>query len=124
MDIGIGLPNTMLDVTGEVLRAWGPRAEARGFSSLATLDRVAYPSEDSLTSLAVAGGATERIGLITNILLEPVYDPVLLAKATATIDRVTGGRLSLGLGVGVRPDDFELTGRSFHDRGRRFDADL
>src|SRR5204863_10140381 len=113
-----------LDCRGDVLRAWGPHAEARGFSSVATIERIAYPSDDSLASLAVVGATTERIGLLTNILVEPVYVPVLLAKAAATIDRVTGGRLTLGLGVGGRADDFELTGRSFSDRGKRLDADL
>jgi alkanesulfonate monooxygenase SsuD/methylene tetrahydromethanopterin reductase-like flavin-dependent oxidoreductase (luciferase family) len=122
--IGIGLPSTLLDVPGETMRAWGPRAEARGFSSLATIDRIAYPSYDSLTALAAAGAATERIGLFTNILIEPLYDPVLLAKVTASIDRIAGGRLTLGFAVGNRADDFELVGRSFADRGRRFDADL
>jgi alkanesulfonate monooxygenase SsuD/methylene tetrahydromethanopterin reductase-like flavin-dependent oxidoreductase (luciferase family) len=124
MKIGIGLPNTTLGLPGETLRAWGPAAEARGFSSLATLDRIIYPSDDSLAVLAAAAGATERIGLLTNILIEPLYDPVVLAKQAATIDRVAGGRLTLGLGVGGRQDDFELLQRSFPDRGRRLDQDL
>jgi alkanesulfonate monooxygenase SsuD/methylene tetrahydromethanopterin reductase-like flavin-dependent oxidoreductase (luciferase family) len=122
--IGIGLPNPVLDVPGETMRAWGPRAEARGFSTLATIDRIAYPSHDALTCLAAAGATTERIGLLSNILLEPAYSPVLLAKVTASIDRIAGGRLTLGVGVGTRADDFALTGRPFADRGTRMDADL
>jgi alkanesulfonate monooxygenase SsuD/methylene tetrahydromethanopterin reductase-like flavin-dependent oxidoreductase (luciferase family) len=124
MRIGIGLPNTVLDVTGRTLLQWARRAEERGFSSLATIDRIAYPNYDSLTALTAAAAVTERIGLFPNILLGPAYNPVLLAKATASLDQVTGGRLSLGLGVGGRPEDFQLAGRSFSDRGRRFDADL
>jgi alkanesulfonate monooxygenase SsuD/methylene tetrahydromethanopterin reductase-like flavin-dependent oxidoreductase (luciferase family) len=124
MRIGIGLPNTMLGLGGDTLLAWARRAEERGFSSLATIDRIAYPSYDSLTALTAAAAVTERIGLFPNLLLAPAYNPVLLAKATATLDQVAGGRLSLGLGAGSRPDDFALTGRSFADRGRRFDADL
>jgi alkanesulfonate monooxygenase SsuD/methylene tetrahydromethanopterin reductase-like flavin-dependent oxidoreductase (luciferase family) len=124
MRIGIGLPNTALELRGDTLLAWARRAEERGFSSLATIDRIAYPSYDSLTALTAAAAATERIGLFPNILLAPAYNPVLLAKVTATMDQVAGGRLSLGLGVGGRPDDYALTGRSFADRGRRFDADL
>jgi alkanesulfonate monooxygenase SsuD/methylene tetrahydromethanopterin reductase-like flavin-dependent oxidoreductase (luciferase family) len=122
--IGIGLPNPVLNVPGSLLVAWARRAEAGGFSSLATIDRIAYPSYDSLTALTAAAAVTDRIGLLTNILLGPAYSPVPLAKVTASIDQLSGGRLTLGLGVGGRPDDYQLTGRSFADRGRRFDADL
>ena len=124
MEIGIGLPNPVLDVPGRLLADWARRAEERGFSSLATIDRIAYPSYDSLTALTAAAAVTERIGLATNILLGPAYSPVPLAKVTASLDQVSGGRLTLGLGVGGRPDDYQLAGRSFADRGRRFDADL
>jgi alkanesulfonate monooxygenase SsuD/methylene tetrahydromethanopterin reductase-like flavin-dependent oxidoreductase (luciferase family) len=122
--IGIGLPNPVLDVPGRLVVAWARRAEERGFSSLATIDRIAYPSYDSLTVLTAAAAVTERIGLLTNILLGPVYSPVLLAKVTASLDRLSDGRLTLGLGVGGRPDDYQLVGRPFDDRGRRFDTDL
>jgi alkanesulfonate monooxygenase SsuD/methylene tetrahydromethanopterin reductase-like flavin-dependent oxidoreductase (luciferase family) len=124
MRIGIGLPNTVLDLDGRTLLEWARRAEERGFSSLATIDRVAYPTYDSLTALTAAAAVTERIGVFPNILLAPAYNPVLLAKVTASLDQVAGGRLSLGLGVGGRPDDFQLAGRSFADRGRRFDEEL
>ena len=124
MQIGIGLPNPVLEVPGQLPVAWARRAEERGFSSLATIDRIAYPSYDSLTVLAAAAAVTERIGLVTNILLGPAYTPVLLAKVTASIDQLSGGRFTLGVGVGARPDDFQAAGRSFADRGRRFDADL
>jgi alkanesulfonate monooxygenase SsuD/methylene tetrahydromethanopterin reductase-like flavin-dependent oxidoreductase (luciferase family) len=122
--IGIGLPNPVLDVSGSLLLGWARRAEERGFSSLATIDRIAYPSYDSLTALTAAAAVTDRIGLLTNLLLEPAYNPVLLAKVTASLDQISDGRLTLGLGVGARPDDYQLTGRSFSDRGKRFDADL
>jgi alkanesulfonate monooxygenase SsuD/methylene tetrahydromethanopterin reductase-like flavin-dependent oxidoreductase (luciferase family) len=122
--IAIGLPNTVLGVSGRLLVDWARRAQERGFSSLATIDRIAYPSYDSLTALTAAAAVTDRIGLLTNLLLAPVYSPVHLAKVTASLDQVAGGRLTLGLGVGSRRDDFEITGRSFTDRGRHFDADL
>ena len=118
MRIGIGIPNTVLDVPGDVMVAWARRAEERGFSTLATIDRIAYPGYDSLTALAAAAAVTNRIDLLTNVLLEPLYTPVVLAKVTASIDRLSGGRLTLGLGVGGRPDDYELAGRSFADSGQ------
>ena len=124
MQIGIGLPNPVLGVPGPLLVAWARRAEDQGLSTLATIDRIAYPSYDSLTALTAAAAVTNQIGLLTNILLEPAYNPVLLAKVTASLDQLSGGRLTLGLGVGGRPDDYQLAGRSFADRGKRFDADL
>jgi alkanesulfonate monooxygenase SsuD/methylene tetrahydromethanopterin reductase-like flavin-dependent oxidoreductase (luciferase family) len=124
MDIGIGLPNPVRGTNGTTLVEWARRAEERGFSALATIDRVAYPNFDSLTTLAAAAGATTRIGLLTNILLAPIYPPVLLAKATASIDQLSGGRLTLGLAPGGRPDDYAVAGRDFHTRGRDFDAEL
>jgi len=123
MDIGIGLPNT-LTVPGPLLVDWARRAEERGFSTLSTIDRIVYPTFDSLTSLAVAAGATTRIGLFTDILLPPVYPPVLLAKVTASLAAMSGGRLTLGLAVGGRPDDYAAVERPFQRRGRLMDETL
>jgi alkanesulfonate monooxygenase SsuD/methylene tetrahydromethanopterin reductase-like flavin-dependent oxidoreductase (luciferase family) len=124
MKIGIGLPNPVPNIEGRLLIEWAQRSEAAGFSGLVTIDRIAYPGHDSLTTHAAAAGATERISLMTNILLAPIYSPVLLAKATASIDQISQGRFSLGLAVGGRPDDYEVTGRDFHRRGRDFDHGL
>jgi alkanesulfonate monooxygenase SsuD/methylene tetrahydromethanopterin reductase-like flavin-dependent oxidoreductase (luciferase family) len=123
MEIGIGLPNT-LKVPGSTMAEWARRAEQRGFASLATIDRIVYPSYDSLTSLAVAAAATTRIKLLTDILLTPLYPPVWLAKATASLDAMSGGRLTLGLGVGGRPDDYAAMDRPFERRGKLMDETL
>jgi alkanesulfonate monooxygenase SsuD/methylene tetrahydromethanopterin reductase-like flavin-dependent oxidoreductase (luciferase family) len=72
----------------------------------------------------VAAAATERIRLITGILLGPIYTPVLLAKASASLATISGGRLTLGLAPGGRPDDFKAAERPLHTRGRDFDAEL
>jgi alkanesulfonate monooxygenase SsuD/methylene tetrahydromethanopterin reductase-like flavin-dependent oxidoreductase (luciferase family) len=124
MDIGIGLPNPIPDTPGSLLLGWARRAEERGFSTLATIDRIAFPSYESLVSLAGAGAVTERIGLMTNVLLAPTRNPILLAKEAATVDQISGGRLTLGLGVGSRKDDFVASAQRFKDRGKRFDEDL
>lgn len=124
MRIGIGLPNPIPGTPGRLLVLWAARAEERGFSTLATIDRIAYPSYESLVALAAAGAVTERIGLLTNILLAPTRNPVLLAKEAASVDQLSGGRLTLGLAVGGRRDDFVASERGFEDRGRRFEEDL
>jgi alkanesulfonate monooxygenase SsuD/methylene tetrahydromethanopterin reductase-like flavin-dependent oxidoreductase (luciferase family) len=123
MDIGIGLPTT-LDVDGPTMRAWAVRAEERGFSSLASVDRIVFPNYDTLTALTFAAGATSRIGVATNVVLGPLYPPVWLAKATASIHALSGGRLTLGLGIGGRGDDFEVMGRPMNRRGKLMDEAL
>ena len=124
MKIGIGLPNPVPNIPGHLLVDWAQRAEAAGFSGLVTIDRIAYPGYDSLTTLAAAAGATQQISLMTNILLAPIYTPVLLAKSAASIDQISSGRFSLGLAAGGRQDDYEVTSRDFHRRGREFDNAL
>jgi alkanesulfonate monooxygenase SsuD/methylene tetrahydromethanopterin reductase-like flavin-dependent oxidoreductase (luciferase family) len=124
MKIGIGLPNTMPGTPGRLLVEWARRADERGFTTLATIDRIAYPSYESLVALAAAGAVTERIELLTNILLAPTRNPILLAKEAASVDQLSGGRLTLGLGVGGRRDDFTAAEKDFEDRGKRFDQDL
>jgi len=123
VDIGIGLPNT-LSIEGPAIVDWARRAEERGFSTLATIDRIVYPSYDSLTTLAVAAGATSRIGLFSDVVLAPLYPPVWLAKASASLDAMSGGRLTLGVAVGGRPDDFAAMDRPFERRDRLMDETL
>jgi len=122
--IGIGLPNTTPGATGELIVQWAQRAEERGFSSLATIDRIAYPSHDTMTTLAAAAAVTERIGLFPNILLAPTRSTALLAKEAVSVDHISGGRLTLGVGVGAREDDYELAGFAFSERGKRFDRQI
>lgn len=122
MDIGIGLPNTIPATPGPLIADWARTAERCGFARLGTIGRVAYPNYEELTCLAAAAAVTERIELMTDILLAPTRDPVLLAKQAASVDAMSGGRLTLGLGVGEREDDFVVTGSGYRDRGRRTDA--
>ena len=124
MDIGIGLPNPVPGTDGRTLLAFARRAEERGFTTLATIDRIAYPSYESLVALAGAGAVTGRIGLLTNVVLGPTRNPVLLAKEAASVDQISGGRLTLGVGVGTREDDYVAAGQAFEDRGRRWDEAL
>lgn len=124
MKIGIGLPNTIPGVPGPALVEWAVRAEARGFEFVSTVDRLAYPSYDVLTTLAAVAGATTRIGLVTNALLAPTYPDLRLAKTTATLAALCPGRLTLGVGVGTRPADYPEPGQPFGARGRALDRQL
>jgi len=77
------------------------------------------PRPNPLIWLAFAAAATSRIRLGTCILLLPLRNPVLLAKETATLDRLSGGRLILGVGIGWMREEFEVLGSDWSDRGRR-----
>lgn len=124
MDIGIGIPNTVPGTRGEQLLDWAGRAEAAGFSSLATIGAVSYPGYEELTVFAAAGAVTERIRFLPNVLIAPARSTAELAKQAASVDQLTGGRLTLGLGIGWRETDYQLTGRDFHTRAQAFDQQL
>src|SRR6476659_438356 len=125
MDIGIGLPNAVREVDRTGIVEWARRAEQAGFSSLGTIDRIVYTNYESLISLAAAAAVTERVRLVTDILIAPLRtNTALLAKQAATIDNLSSGRLVLGLAVGGRPDDYEASGAEFASRGRTFDGQL
>src|SRR5215207_1965338 len=125
MDVGIGLPNAVRGVDRAGIVDWARRAEAAGFSSLGTIDRIAYPNYESLIALAAAAAVTERIRLVTDILIAPLRaNTALLAKQAATIDNLSNGRLVLGLSPGGREDDYVVSGVDFHSRGAAFDRQL
>ena len=78
------------------------------------------PTHAALPLLAVAAGATERIRVVSSIVLAPFYHPTVLAKLTTTLDIASGGRLTLGIGVGGEyPVEFEAAGLQVNQRGRR-----
>jgi alkanesulfonate monooxygenase SsuD/methylene tetrahydromethanopterin reductase-like flavin-dependent oxidoreductase (luciferase family) len=125
MEVGIGLPSTVPGVTGDELTKWATRADERGFSTLGTIDRIAYPNLEPLVALAAAGAVTQRIGLTTSILIAPYRaNAALLAKQAASVHRISNGRLTLGIAVGGREDDYEVSGVDFESRGERFDEML
>ncbi|MGY1683415.1 LLM class flavin-dependent oxidoreductase [Geodermatophilus sp. SYSU D01176] len=124
MEIGIGIPNSVRGTTGAQLLEWARRADAAGFSSLSSIGAVSYPSYEELTVFAAAGAVTERIRFFPNVLISPARSTAELAKQAATVQELTGGRLTLGLGVGWREADYTLTGRDFAGRGRLFDQQL
>jgi alkanesulfonate monooxygenase SsuD/methylene tetrahydromethanopterin reductase-like flavin-dependent oxidoreductase (luciferase family) len=125
VDVGIGLPNTVPGTRGSELVEFARRGEAAGFASLGTLDRLVYPGLEPLVSLAGAAAVTDRIPLRTTVLLAPYrLNGALLAKEAASVHVLSGGRLTLGLGLGWREDDYQASGIEFSSRGRRLDEML
>lgn len=125
----------------EIIRAVAQAAEAHGFARLWTGEhvvlvdtpvsrypysddgRLAVPTDadwlDPLLTLSFAAAATERIGLATGVLLLPEHNPVVVAKQAATLDVLSAGRVTLGIGIGWSADEFAALGIPFTGRGRR-----
>jgi alkanesulfonate monooxygenase SsuD/methylene tetrahydromethanopterin reductase-like flavin-dependent oxidoreductase (luciferase family) len=124
MRTGIMLPNGIPGRAPGAIAEWAARAEQRGFDSLGVIDRVVYDCLDPFVALAAAATATTRVDLVTDLVVGPLRPTALLAQQAASVDVLSGGRLTLGLGVGIRPDDFAAAGADYRDRGARFDRQL
>ncbi len=124
MNIALGLPSRIAGASGELMLEWATRAERGPFSSVVVTDRVVSSALEPLAVLALAAGATRRIRLMTGVVIGPTRETTLLARQAATIDLLSGGRLTLGIGIGVRENDYWATGFDFHRRGRRVDEQL
>jgi len=124
MRIGVGLPTTTPGAHRELLLAWSRRAEAAEFSSIAVLDRLLYDSYDPFIALAAAAAVTQRIRVATMIAIGPLRARGILAKQSASLAALARGRLTLGLGVGARDDDYAAAGVELRGRGDRFNEQL
>jgi len=124
MHIGIGLPTRADGLSAEDIRVWAARTDSGPFTSLATLDRVVVAAHEPLIALASVVGVTTRIRLLASVIIAPTRETTLLARQAASLDALAGGRFSLGVGVGIRRDDYSATGFAFERRGRRLDEQL
>ncbi len=126
MDLGIGLPNAIAGTTGRQLTDWARAAEDAGFSTLGTIDRIVYPSYEPVVALSAAAAVTERIRLATDVMLGPLrQNPAIVAKQFLSLDALAGGgRVVLGIALGGREDDYEISGLDFSERGKWLDAAL
>jgi alkanesulfonate monooxygenase SsuD/methylene tetrahydromethanopterin reductase-like flavin-dependent oxidoreductase (luciferase family) len=124
MRIALGLPSRIVGASGELMLEWITRADRGPFSSVVVTDRVVSQALEPLSVLATAAGATRRIGLMTSVVIGPTRETTLLARQAATIDVISNGRLTLGIGIGVRENDYDASGFNFHRRGRRVEEQL
>ncbi len=125
MKVAIGLPNAVPKTSGEDLVGFARAAEEQGFSSLGTIDRIVYGNHEPLAALAAAAAVTSEIGLLTSVMLGPLRkNAVQTAKQALTVNEISGGRLTLGIGIGGREDDMNASGVEMSERGARMDAFL
>ncbi len=130
---GVILPNYGRESTPDAIARVAERAEELGFHSVWATEHVIVGPEAvdpygrvyaPLVALAWLAARTERIGLGTSIVLVPLHHPIHLAKEAATLQELSGGRLTLGIGVGWHRDEYEHMGVEFDGRGRRADEAL
>jgi len=124
MNIGVGLPTSTSGISGELLLEWAKRADAGPFSSLGVVDRIAYHNYEPFTALAAAAAVTRRVRLATMVVIGPLRNTVMLPKQAASLDALSDGRLTLGLAVGARGEDYQASGIDSRGRGRRFGEQL
>jgi probable F420-dependent oxidoreductase len=126
MRFGLNLPNYSSLGHRDAMVAIAERADALGYTSLWTSDHVLLPTSqpdpfgnllESFTTLSYLAARTERIGLATGVLVLPQRDPLLAAKQAATVHHLSGGRLTLGIGVGWIPEEYGYLRADFHRRG-------
>jgi probable F420-dependent oxidoreductase len=127
---GAILPNYGPDSNPDGIRRVAELAEELGFDSVWTTEHIIVGPEgvdpygrvyDPLVTLAWIAGWTERVGLGTSIVLVPLHNPMHLAKEVATLQELSGGRFTLGVGMGWHKDEFDFMGAPFEGRGRRAD---
>ncbi|BBY14786.1 LLM class flavin-dependent oxidoreductase [Mycolicibacterium litorale] len=104
------LPVMEPDLDSATLRAWATAVDEGPFSALCWGERIAFDNPDSLTLLGAVAAWTERVRLVTTVIVPQLHDPVMLAKALATGDLISGGRLTVGIGVGGRHEDYRAVG--------------
>ncbi|MGY4711379.1 LLM class flavin-dependent oxidoreductase [Mycolicibacterium sp. CBM1] len=104
------LPVMEPDVDADVLKRWARTIDEGPFSSLCWGERIAFGNPDSLTLLGALAGWTERVPLVTTVVVPQLHDPVMLAKGLATGDMLCGGRLTVGIGIGGRYEDYVAVG--------------
>jgi alkanesulfonate monooxygenase SsuD/methylene tetrahydromethanopterin reductase-like flavin-dependent oxidoreductase (luciferase family) len=92
------------------LKAWARVIDDGPFSSLCWGERIAFDNPEALTLLGALAAWTDRVGLVTTVVVPQLHDPVMLAKQLATGDMLSGGRLTVGLGVGGRVEDYHAVG--------------
>jgi alkanesulfonate monooxygenase SsuD/methylene tetrahydromethanopterin reductase-like flavin-dependent oxidoreductase (luciferase family) len=124
MEVGVGLPTTTPGADGRCLLEWARRSEDGPFASLGVLDRVVYRSVEPFAALAAAAAVTTRVRLVTMVVIGPLRNTVLLAKQAASLDLLSGGRLTLGLAIGARADDYQALAVDQAGRGRRLGEQL
>jgi probable F420-dependent oxidoreductase len=128
MRIGVSLPIRELGDDIGAIKAFAQAAEDLGLAHLRVPEQIIRRGSgalhEPLTMMTLIAGATKKIELVPSVLILPARQTVLVAKQTASLDRLSGGRLRLGIGVGKDPAEYEAMGADFSNRGARCEEQM
>ncbi len=124
MEIGVGLPTNLRGTNKDLVLEWAQRAEQAGFASLCMGERLTYAGYDWVLALTAAASVTSRIRLLANVIILPIHPVGLVAKQSLSLDDFSGGRFTLGVGLGTPLDDYDVAPSPRAGRGARFEESL
>jgi alkanesulfonate monooxygenase SsuD/methylene tetrahydromethanopterin reductase-like flavin-dependent oxidoreductase (luciferase family) len=125
MKIGMNLPVMAPGLERRHLIEWCQRIDNGPFSTLAAGERITFPNPEIMVTMSMAAALTERVRLALTVVVLPMHSEVLIAKQVATLDVLSGGRVSLGVGVGARAEDYRAVGAAFDNkRFRRMEEQI
>lgn len=124
MRIGMTLPTMMPALDRDTLLAWVRRIDEGPFSVLAMGERIAFPNPDLMVTMGAAAALTTRVELMPTVVILPLHAAAMVAKQVATLDVLSNGRLTVGVGVGGREEDFRVAGIPFTRRLARLETQV
>jgi alkanesulfonate monooxygenase SsuD/methylene tetrahydromethanopterin reductase-like flavin-dependent oxidoreductase (luciferase family) len=116
MQVGMNLPVMAPGLDRDTVRQWCRSVDEGPFSSIAAGERITFPNPEIMVTLSAAAAWTERVKIAFHVLVVPMHDPIWAAKQVATLDVLSGGRVSLGVGVGARDEDYRAVGAVWDER--------
>jgi alkanesulfonate monooxygenase SsuD/methylene tetrahydromethanopterin reductase-like flavin-dependent oxidoreductase (luciferase family) len=124
MEIGIALPQMATGYGPRTTVEWARGVEEGPFSSISAGERVTFSNPEMVASLAAAAAVTSRVRIFANLWVLPVHPMAMVAQQIGTLDQLSGGRLSVAVGVGAREDDYRALGSAFTGRHARLDEQV
>jgi alkanesulfonate monooxygenase SsuD/methylene tetrahydromethanopterin reductase-like flavin-dependent oxidoreductase (luciferase family) len=124
MKVGITLPGMIPGTSLDTVLDWARRADAGPFSSVAIGERLLWPGHDLTVTLAAAATVTQRVRIVSTVVVLPLHSAVVIAKKAASLDVLSHGRLTLGIGIGGRDDDFRAVGAAYEKRHTRMEEQV
>jgi alkanesulfonate monooxygenase SsuD/methylene tetrahydromethanopterin reductase-like flavin-dependent oxidoreductase (luciferase family) len=121
MEIGLALPQMALGYDPGTTVAWARGADEGPFASISAGERVTFSNPEMVASLAAAAAVTSRVRIFANLWVLPAHSMAMVAQQVNTLDQLSGGRLTVAVGVGAREDDYRALGSSFAGRHARLD---